>query len=255
MSTLGRRRQMRFSDRFAAAKLDTKIARSQAEVDWLLDEALHGSVPPGSQTLDDGCGRGRTVIALARRGLTASGIDINLQYIHEARSRALQHSLSCAFYHADSRTFAPDKSFDIVTSMFSSFGYYSDEENIAQIHRWSRWLNPGGHLLMEVQNGGNPEVVQRERVETEVSPDGAKLVKNSTFDAARNRKNFRFCYVEEGKPASFETFSLRIYTSDELSDLLTASGFTVIRTFGNSRGQSFDCHDSEKIVVLARKEP
>ena len=48
------------------------------------------------------------------------------------------------------------------------------------------------------------------------------------------------------------TFELRLYTADQLMDLLRRAGFTDINAFGGYTGEPYD-HEAMRLVVTARK--
>ncbi len=88
--------------------------------------------------LDAPCGAGRHSLELARRGHQVVGIDFNPQVLEAARSRAQAEALLVDFRLQDLRRLRPSETFDAVTNLWTSFGYFSDAENQALLK------NPAG---------------------------------------------------------------------------------------------------------------
>ena len=82
-----------------------------SEVDVLV-EAL--GLVPGQRILDVGCGPGRHVHELARRGLEVVGIDISESFVALARDGAPE---GASFVHGDARTMEFEAEFDAALSL------------------------------------------------------------------------------------------------------------------------------------------
>src|ERR1051325_2703930 len=105
--------------------------RTAAEVSFVL--ASTGLRPP-ARVADFGCGHGRHVIEFARRGFDATGVDLNAGSLAIARSRVTP-GLSATFVEGDYRE-PPPGPFDLVISLFGSFGFASDEVNERTLIAW-----------------------------------------------------------------------------------------------------------------------
>lgn len=101
---------------------------------------------PGARTLlDVGCGTGGHLIH-TREWIAVEGLDLSESMLEVAR-----HKLPDVPLHAgDMRSFALDRRFDVVTSLFSAIGYVrSVEELEAAVATMARHLEPGGLLAIE----------------------------------------------------------------------------------------------------------
>ena len=88
------------------------------------------SLPPGASLVDLGCGRGRHAIPLSRRGYRVTGVDLSEKMLGWlARERAQREGASVEWVREDMRKFLRPGAFDACLSLFTSFGYFSDEEN------------------------------------------------------------------------------------------------------------------------------
>jgi SAM-dependent methyltransferase len=108
----------------------------------VLDAVLAGlDLPPGARILDAGCGSGRTLDELARRG-SASGIEMNPLGVVAARDRG--HEVAEAPVE---RIPHPDASFDLVTCLDVIEHTDDDVASLRELHRVTR---AGGRLVVTV---------------------------------------------------------------------------------------------------------
>jgi SAM-dependent methyltransferase len=71
------------------------------EIDWLLEQLE----PSGAPVLEPGCGSGRMLVALARRGVESVGIDLSPAMVALARSRLTAFPGSHSVLQADMTAF------------------------------------------------------------------------------------------------------------------------------------------------------
>ena len=119
---------------------------------YVFDQLLRGRVTDAMRVLDAGCGGGRNIVYLMRRGCDVSGIDASAQAI--AAVQHLAAELSPADTHADRFRVEPvermsfgDASFDVVISS-AVLHFARDEAHWwAMLHEMWRVLAPGGMLF------------------------------------------------------------------------------------------------------------
>ena len=81
---------------------------------------------PGTQVLDIGCGPGRHLGEMHGIGYRPLGLDLSRRMIEAARSAAPGAGL----VRADMRSLPfRNAAFEVVTSYFTSFGYFDDEDD------------------------------------------------------------------------------------------------------------------------------
>lgn len=109
-------------------------------------EELLSLVPParrGARALDVGCGAGRWCTLLAQRGYETSGIDLQPELIDSNRRR---YPKIC-FFRASVQEFAPEKCFDLVSSV-TVIQHNPFLEQEAIVRKLRAVTKPGGYTLI-----------------------------------------------------------------------------------------------------------
>lgn len=103
-------------------------------------------IAPGSRLLDVGCGAGQIALIAARNGVRATGCDIAVNWLEQARARAAAEGLQVDFGEGDAEALPyPDGAFDIVTSLFGAMFAPRPDLVAAELTRVCR---PGGLIAM-----------------------------------------------------------------------------------------------------------
>ncbi|QDU69599.1 class I SAM-dependent methyltransferase [Engelhardtia mirabilis] len=173
--------------------------------------------------LDAGCGAGRHLGALLGAGFRSVGVDLSAARLAQARRRRPTASL----VRSDLRRLplAPGR-VDLVLSLFSSFGYHGEDGDLAVLAELARVLRPGGSLVLDLPDPDDTaaRLVPRSvrRVGGLTLREGRRLAGGSTVV-----KRVR---IERGRdPVAAWVERLRLYTWDEISRRLAASGFDEAR--------------------------
>jgi ubiquinone/menaquinone biosynthesis C-methylase UbiE len=107
-------------------------------------------VPQGARGIEMGCGKGRNVIWLARKGFEMSGFDFSPSAIAEARRRVQEAGVDkTQFVVADATQLWPyeSNSFDFAINCFATTDIESAKGRAFAVSELYRVLKPGGHLL------------------------------------------------------------------------------------------------------------
>ena len=185
---------------------------------------------PDAEILDCPCGHGRIANALAERGFRVTGVDTSDFFLEKARADAAARGVEVEYVHGDMRELPWRERFDGLVNWFTSFGYFSDEENKAVLRGFHDALRPGGRLVLETQNvsrillAPQPMHVVGER-------DGDVMIDRWELDA----ENARFLterLVMRGGRARKVHFSVRWFTPPELRSWLEEAGFENVRMPG-----------------------
>jgi len=124
----------------------TRIAATMRESGEALVRKL--GITKGLKVLDLGCGDGTTALPQAKLGADVVGVDIAQNLVEAGNSRAAKHGLAnLKFQEGDATNLAqlPDKSFDLVVSIFGAMFAPKPNEVAKEMVRVTR---PGGRIVM-----------------------------------------------------------------------------------------------------------
>lgn len=204
----------------------------------------------GQRVLDVPCGKGRITIPLARQGLEMTGVDLTGSYLKAARRRARLENLDVRFIHSDMREIDFEEEFHAVFNWFGSFGYFSDEDNVAFCRRVRRALKPGGRFLID---GANKSFLARDFVPySEHDMGGTHVVIRNRWDRRKQRVLGEWTFTR-GTKTEVRATDMRVYNAAELRALLAEAGFSDVSFYGRPPLQRFTRH-CRKILAVARKD-
>jgi SAM-dependent methyltransferase len=185
------------------------------EVDWLL-----GRLGPGCHgVLEPGCGSGRVLAAVARRGVEAVGIDRSPAMVELARARGLDVVL------ADMTDFDLGRSFDGAVCPINTLAHLSPEELGRHLERMGAHLRPGGRYLVQLQLG-------REAHTSKWEANGLRVVwATERFEPAAGRQRQRSRIELASGEVVEELHELTLWTPETWAAAVAASPFTRTAVF------------------------
>lgn len=197
--------------------------------------------------LDLGCGTGRHSIALAKRGFHVVGIDQSPTMIKEANHKISKTNLPVRFEMADVRHVKLDQ-FNLVISLFTSFGYEENERENANILKVIyQHLLPNGYLFLDFLN---PKGVLRSLKPLEEKwIDGERVIIKKEIIKDVVIKTIYF-------PGRTYQEKVKLYTRDILEKMLTDQHFKILHVWNDYEGnpwkedgdrQLFACQVASKI--------
>ncbi|MBK6627874.1 MAG: class I SAM-dependent methyltransferase [Flavobacteriales bacterium] len=215
-----------------------------AEV-WVSTILRRCEAGPGTTVLDMACGRGRHARWFAEVGCDVTGIDLSAESIAEAR-----HDVPSAHFAVhDIRVPFASAAFDLVVCLFTSLGYFEDEDDdrkaLAAAFAAAR---PGGRFVLDFMNSVRvlKELVPMECVQAggvrftiaRSSEDGM-VVKRILAEDASGRHHF-----EERVSA---------LAPERLMQLVREAGFVVLDSTDGPEPEPFDPIRSQRLVIWAQR--
>ncbi len=239
-----------FAEAFRAEYLEVYAHRSDAaaaaEIEFVVD-AL--AAPPGGLVLDAGCGAGRHTRALSARGVRVVGFDLSLDLLRSAVGHAgpPQAVTECpAYVRGDLRRLPfVDGCFVGVASLFTTFGYFDDAENSAQLAEARRVLAPGGHLVLDFLNADRVRATLVPRSERELA--GNRIVEVRAIRDGRVEKDVRL-QTRHAPPRTWRE-SVRLYAREELESLFRSAGLEVVSVHGDLAGVTWSSEAPRTVLV------
>lgn len=229
-----------------SAQLTTE--RTRNEIDRLVKLLnLSGS----ERILDIGCGWGRHVLELTRRGYDVTGIDQSETMIAKALELMNAEGLKAEFIVQEMEEIDFADRFDLGIAMFGSFGYsLNDDVHLMILTNLHRALRKGGRLCLEQWN--RDRYIQLDGQRQSHEHHGTIIVEDHVFDEAAGRMNILRRYISGEDSREFKV-SFRLFAIEELRCLLTAAGFGRIDVYGDLDGRVMQ-DDLPRIVVVTAKE-
>jgi SAM-dependent methyltransferase len=225
-------------ERFAAAK-------EEASRIVALTECSGGSM------LDLCCGPGRHAVEFAQRGFRVTGVDRSPFLLERAREHASEAGVSIEWIMEDMRGFVRRATFDLACSLFTSFGYFKDEEdNLRVLRNIHQSLKETGVLVIEVVGKERLARTWKDTICGKLA-DGSLVVQRPQVRDDWCRVSSDWILVKDGRARSF-SFEHTIYSGRELKDRLLSCGFGQVQLFGDLQGSAYDL-EATRLVAVARK--
>jgi SAM-dependent methyltransferase len=200
--------------------------------------------------LDLACGFGRHANRLAALGHSVTGVDVMPGFLEMARHQANAMGVQVDYRQGDMRELSLDAEFDRVLLLFTSFGYFGDDENLQVAGNMARALKPGGLLGFDIPNrdvmAGEPPA------SPVIDKNGDLIINRLSFDVHTGRFHNRRIIVRDGVRKD-KPFSIRLYNAQEINALLGSVGLEVNKLLGDD-GQPLSAQ-SRRLMVIARKPP
>lgn len=205
----------------------------------------------GHRVLDLCCGPGRHSVEFAQRGFSVTGVDRSPFLLQIARQRGAEAGVSVEWVSDDMRQFVRPDTFDLACNMFTSFGYFKDEQDdLTVLRNVHTSLKDGGVLIMELLGKERLARVWQNSSCNDL-PDGAVLLERRQLRCDWSRILSEWTLIKDGHTRTF-SFEHAIYSGRELKDRLLDCGFHTVRLYGSLGGAPYD-QEAVRLVAVAHK--
>jgi len=201
--------------------------------------------------LDLCCGPGRHATELAKRGFTVTGVDLTPFLLNIAKERADAEGLEAEWVQSSMLDFVRPEAFNLVLSMFTSFGFFDDKEDDLKVLRnMYESLEPGGVAMIDVMGKERLARICQPTTTSEL-PDGTLVVqRHEIFDDWTRIRN-EWILIRDGKAKTYK-FHHTLYSGQELRDRLLQAGFQQVSLFGDLDGSPYGTDATRLIAVAGR---
>jgi 2-polyprenyl-3-methyl-5-hydroxy-6-metoxy-1,4-benzoquinol methylase len=224
--------------------------RDQSEAERLVELIVQElKLKSNSSVLDMACGAGRHAIKFAKLGFIVTAVDLSQLLISEAKQVVDKAGVKINFVLSDILEFETNKKFDLVVNLFTSFGYFdNDEENYAVIKKAFYLLNQGGYFVLDYIN---KDFLLKNLIPITVfSEDGLKIIQNRSVIGNRIVKKITI----ENDNASEEFYeSVRLFSYEEILSWVKKAGFSIIKQYGDYLGNNYEIENSPRLIIFASK--
>jgi len=200
------------------------------------------NLPEDAKVLDLACGRGRHSVYLNKLGHQVVGADLSansIAYAKQFENKTLKFEV-----HDMRKPF--DEKFDTILNLFTSFGYFPDEEdNMTTLKAIQSSLTEYGLAVMDFMNA--------EKVVKNLVPSEIKTVEGIDFHITRKYEN-GFIYKNikfEDKGESFDfTERVRALTLEDFETMMEKADIYLLEIFGNYKLQKFHNQESDRLIMI-----
>lgn len=225
------------------------VEDTKKQVDFLINKL---SMRGNERILDLACGFGRHSIELAERGFSVVGVDITKDYIDFATETAQMKNLNAEFILSDIRELSFDNEFDIVINMGDgAIGYLeNDDENLKIFDVITKALKPSGRHFMDIMSAD----YAAHHFPCKLWDAGEKCLTLSQFEWNDKSKIMLYGQLDYmydsplAKPVIEKGNPTRLYTLQEIKEIMQERGLTVIDAFSDFDGKEASADDIQLIV-------
>ncbi len=238
---------------------DLTPERTNQEVDFVVKAA---QLKPDDKILDLACGHGRHTIELAKRGFkNIVGLDYSAPFINKAKADAKKTGVEVEFVQGDMKDLPFNGEFDVVLTIFTTFGYFDDAGNQKTLEQISKALKPGGRFLIDVISAEAKDRRSRHRgkevelgvffYEETVDLNGRKVLDQDWYDSNTQLTHTHREWEEEGQKREYD-FYLKVYTIPQYKEMIKKAGMEFKKLWGDFQGNP-QGPDNHRTIILAEK--
>jgi SAM-dependent methyltransferase len=214
----------------------------------LIDLILkHIKIHPDTRLLDLACGNGRHSYLISKYTSKVLGLDLSASLLKVAQKRKVTGQFP-AFVRADMRYFPFKISFDVIFSLFTSFGYFDDDSMHLQVAKEiADCLVTKGDFVIDYFNA--------DYVKKNLIPQGTRnigrteVVEERWISSGRVHKKITL-YKRNSEKHFYE--SVRMFELDEMTALLGRAGIKTGQVYGNYDGSDYN-PDSKRMIIFSKK--
>lgn len=210
-------------------------------IEWL-------QLSPGADVLDLCCGMGRHSMALNDFGYNVTGIDLSEVLLSEARKLDGQHLVR--FLQGDMREVPLDGPYDAVVNLFTSFGYFEDDEqNVKVLKEIHRLLKAQGKFIIDFLN---PEYVISHLVPFSTrDEDGITIEESRRIEDGFVRKSI---VVKEGAEERTYMEQVKLFDLKRFQEMLRASNLEIDHVYGDYNASEYDRELSKRMIFVGHRK-
>ena len=215
----------------------------------LIEKVLDNNGP----VLDLCCGTGRHGVLLVKKGWQIIGADLSKNLLRIAKNKMQKENASFPTVRCEMQ-YLPFRSeaFANIMNMFTSFGYLlSEKEDLNSLKEIARTLKPYGSFLLDVVNRGHLLTAYRE---SDLADFGVFIMEEKrSLDKEKMKVTSQWLLTpKDGGQKLVLTHELRLYTLEDLRQMLNYVGLAFKTVYGNYKAEDYST-ESSRLIILAQK--
>lgn len=192
--------------------------------------------------LDLACGKGRHSIYLNKLGFKVTGVDLSVNSIAYAK----QFENESLKFEVHDMCLPMHKKFDAVFNLFTSFGYFENEnDNVRTLQAIKADLKNGGSGVIDFMNVN--------KVISNLVPEETKTVKGIKFHLKRYIQDGfiykEIAFTDEDKDFRF-TEKVKALTLKDFQKYFEQSDIKLLHCFGDYQLNDFNKSNSERLILV-----
>ena len=202
-------------------------------------------IKPKAKILDLACGKGRHSAHLAKKGFTTTGIDLAEQSIVKAKQTELTN---VNFEVHDMRKVYKKDEFDFVFNLFTSFGYFENQDdNIDVLKGVTLNLTENGLFVLDFMNAS--KVIKNLVPEESKQLEGITFILKRSYDGVNIRKDI---YLKDNDKNYHFQERVSAFNLHDIKKMAALADLTIVNTFGDYNLNSFDEKTSDRLILVMR---
>jgi len=203
---------------------------------------------PNDTLLELACGKGRHAKAFAAHGLDVTGVDLSPESISFAQGFAHEH---LHFFVHDMRHLFRTNYFDIVTNLFTSFGYFrSEHDHVLAARSMASALKSKGRFVIDFVNRSyaRQNILQH--------PHEVICHDTVTFTIQRSYtedKLFKKINIQDGQETHCFTEEVNSFSLEKMKTLFTDAGLHLTASYGDYFLSAYEEEKSPRMILLFEK--
>ncbi|MCB2212733.1 class I SAM-dependent methyltransferase [bacterium] len=211
--------------------------------------------PDALGVVDLACGAGRHSEILAGEfGWRVTGLDLSMPLLRRAvANQSVAKRTGPRYVRGDLRNLPfADGTFPLALNVFTSFGYFGDDDEHRQaLGEMYRVLRPGGTLVLDLMN---PTVAVASLVaEDETDTERWHVHQRRRYVAASKRIEKTIDLTARDGSARQVRESVRLFGPDELDEMLKATRLNPVARWGGYEASTFDPETSKRLITFAER--
>lgn len=200
------------------------------------------NIPENRSILDLACGKGRHAVYLNSIGYDVTGIDLSEKSIAFAK----QFENDTLHFEVHDMREAYSKQFNAVFNLFTSFGFFvDDEDDLSTIKSIKANLKEGGIGVIDFLNA--------DFIINNLVKENTKTIDGISFHLKRYVENGfivkDISFKADGKPYHYQEL-VKALTLKDFEKMFAEANIQLLDVFGDYKLNKFNKHNSERLIMI-----